>query len=175
MLASRGCGSVGRASPCQGEGRGFESRHPLHPRSSGLRVTALRAPPEGGSTRVHGGVAEWFRQGSAKPCTPVQFRAPPPPDLYDRVSRARSSAGERFPDTEEVTGSNPVAPTTPPLTSGNAVALTIAALCSGNADQFAVWGRSRGLCTGWRPRASSAAHLLPEDHLAALYVRVEGG
>ena len=26
----RGCGSVGRASPCQGEGREFESRHPLH-------------------------------------------------------------------------------------------------------------------------------------------------
>ena len=26
---SCGCGSVGRASPCQGEGRGFESRHPL--------------------------------------------------------------------------------------------------------------------------------------------------
>ena len=25
-----GCGSVGRASPCQGEGRGFESRLPLH-------------------------------------------------------------------------------------------------------------------------------------------------
>ena len=24
-----GCGSVGRASPCQGEGRGYESRHPL--------------------------------------------------------------------------------------------------------------------------------------------------
>jgi hypothetical protein len=24
-----GCSSVGRASPCQGEGRGFESRHPL--------------------------------------------------------------------------------------------------------------------------------------------------
>src|SRR5690606_37350798 len=30
---SRGRGSVGRASPCQGEGRGFESRRPLggHP------------------------------------------------------------------------------------------------------------------------------------------------
>ena len=28
-VAARGCGSVGRASPCQGEGRGFESRHPL--------------------------------------------------------------------------------------------------------------------------------------------------
>src|SRR5690606_17104016 len=26
---SRGRGSVGRASPCQGEGRGFESRRPL--------------------------------------------------------------------------------------------------------------------------------------------------
>jgi hypothetical protein len=33
------------------------------------------------------------------------------PFAYDRVLRARSSAGERFPDTEEVTGSNPVAPT----------------------------------------------------------------
>src|SRR6266540_4999882 len=30
--ASRGRGSVGRASPCQGEGRGFESRRPLHKR-----------------------------------------------------------------------------------------------------------------------------------------------
>ena len=28
-VTARGCGSVGRASPCQGEGRGFESRHPL--------------------------------------------------------------------------------------------------------------------------------------------------
>ena len=26
---ARGCGAVGSASPCQGEGRGFESRHPL--------------------------------------------------------------------------------------------------------------------------------------------------
>ena len=42
------------------------------------------------------------------------------PFAYDRVSRARSSAGERFPDTEEVTGSNPVAPTNKALTSGNA-------------------------------------------------------
>jgi hypothetical protein len=49
-----------------------------------------------------GGVAEWFRQGPAKPCTRVRF--PPPP-------RAVSSAGERLPDTEEVTGSIPVPPT----------------------------------------------------------------
>ena len=26
---ARGCSAVGSASPCQGEGRGFESRHPL--------------------------------------------------------------------------------------------------------------------------------------------------
>src|SRR4030095_15116444 len=40
------------------------------------------------------------------------------PFAYDRGSRARSSAGERFPDTEEVTGSNPVAPTTQKRRSG---------------------------------------------------------
>jgi hypothetical protein len=36
--------------------------------------------------------------------------------------------GRAWPDTEEVTGSNPVAPTNTTLTSGNAVALTITAL-----------------------------------------------
>ena len=35
------------------------------------------------------------------------------------ITRARSSAGEHFPDTEGVTGSNPVAPTNKALTSGN--------------------------------------------------------
>src|SRR5664280_1590374 len=30
LVLSSGSGSVGRASPCQGEGRGFESRLPLH-------------------------------------------------------------------------------------------------------------------------------------------------
>ena len=30
VASSSGSGSVGRASPCQGEGRGFESRLPLH-------------------------------------------------------------------------------------------------------------------------------------------------
>ena len=53
-----GCSAVGSASPCQGEGREFESRHPL------------------GETRF--------------------------------TFSAISSAGERFPDTEEVTGSIPV-------------------------------------------------------------------
>ena len=49
-----------------------------------------------------GGVAEWLRQGPAKPCTRVRF--PPPP-------RAISSVGERYLDTVEVTGSIPVSPT----------------------------------------------------------------
>src|SRR6202789_3334335 len=52
-----------------------------------------------------GGVAEWFRQGPAKPSTRVRFPSPP------RKSRAISSPGERFPDAEEVTGSIPVSPT----------------------------------------------------------------
>jgi hypothetical protein len=43
-----------------------------------------------------------------------------------------------FADTEEVTGSNPVAPTILGLTSGNAAALAITALSSGNAGQVAV-------------------------------------
>ena len=49
-----------------------------------------------------GGVAEWLRQGPAKPCTRVRF---PPP------ARAISSVGERFLDTEEVTSSILVSPT----------------------------------------------------------------
>jgi hypothetical protein len=53
----------------------------------------------------YGGVAEWFRQGPAKPSTGVRFPSPP------RKSRAISSVGERFPDTEEATGSIPVSPT----------------------------------------------------------------
>jgi hypothetical protein len=79
--AVRGRGSVGRASPCQGEGRGFESRRPLG--GAGRRVRGRRStwlpgtvfsPGDGAGS---GGVAEWLRQGPAKPCTRVRF--PPPP------------------------------------------------------------------------------------------------
>ena len=42
---ARGCSAVGSASPCQGEGRGFESRHPLE------RCEQASNP--------NGGVAEW--------------------------------------------------------------------------------------------------------------------
>jgi hypothetical protein len=54
----------GRASPCQGEGRGFESRHPLGRGSQvGPRLT-----------RWSGREA---RQRPAKPCTRVQIPSPP--------------------------------------------------------------------------------------------------
>ena len=82
-----GRGSVGRASPCQGEGRGFESRRPLgdaEHRRGQPAVLGIHGEPAGcgligrrpGSFR--GGVAEWFRQGPAKPCTRVRFPSPPP-------------------------------------------------------------------------------------------------
>jgi hypothetical protein len=59
-LAAGGRGSAGRASPCQGEGRGFESRRPLG--SAGSRL-ARRRPARLSDTRAHplgdGPVAEW--------------------------------------------------------------------------------------------------------------------
>ncbi len=60
---SRGRGSVGRASPCQGEGRGFESRRPL------------------GCLEASSGLTRWSgreaRQRPAKPSTRVQIPSPP--------------------------------------------------------------------------------------------------
>ena len=47
------------------------------------------------------------RQRPAKPCTRVRFPSPPPSSNPSAIS----SAGERFPDTEEVTGSIPVSRT----------------------------------------------------------------
>src|SRR5215813_5683102 len=74
---SCGRGSVGRASPCQGEGRGFESRRPLGgvgrriavPMASTAPGVALKFVLALGSER--GGVAEWPSQGTAKFCTRV--------------------------------------------------------------------------------------------------------
>ena len=96
------CGrsAAGSASPCQGEGRGFESRRPLGGTSVPSRTSRSGCPRLTGE--VSGGVAEWLRQGPAKPCTRVRF--PPPP-------RAISSAGEHYLDTVGVTGSIPVSRT----------------------------------------------------------------
>ncbi len=44
-----------------------------------IRMERFKHP--GGEGRIagrHGGVAEWFRQGPAKPRTAVRFRPPPP-------------------------------------------------------------------------------------------------
>ena len=103
MRLQRGCSAVGSASPCQGEGREFESRHPLH---GSLKWATSKI------LSCRGGMAEWLRQRSAKPCTRVRFPFPPPHSLHIvNFKGAFSSAGERFPDTEEVTGSIPVSRT----------------------------------------------------------------
>src|SRR3954464_13224637 len=87
---SRGRGSAGRASPCQGEGRGFESRRPLGTRGAGhAPVTAVEGP-----------------RGEATACKAVYTGSNPV-----STSRAISSVGERCLDTAEATGSNPVSPT----------------------------------------------------------------
>jgi hypothetical protein len=86
---ARGCSAVGSASPCQGEGRGFESRHPLE-----------------GCSGINPAV-EW-PSGEATACKAVHTGSIP----VSTSTSAISSAGERFPDTEEVTGSIPVSRTT---------------------------------------------------------------
>src|SRR3978361_1356935 len=106
----------GRASPCQGEGRGFESRHPLG------TTRALVARPAPG-VRWSGREA---RQRPAKPSTRVQIPSPPRPPRStsaeggpaEKEGGAIGAAVARFPDTEEVTGSIPVSPTDRPRVLG---------------------------------------------------------
>ena len=92
-LNACGRGSVGRASPCQGEGRGFESRRPL---GVGL-VPAATGPV------LTGGVAE--RRGNG-----LQIRVH---GFKSRLHLGRlAQLVARFPDTEEVISSSLVPPTT---------------------------------------------------------------
>ena len=65
-----------------------------------IRSKVQRHQPQRWSGRV-------VRQRPAKPCTRVRFPSPPPSSNPGAIS----SAGERFPDTEEVTGSIPVSRT----------------------------------------------------------------
>jgi hypothetical protein len=75
---ARGCSAVGSASPCQGEGRGFESRHPLG------RCNWHQ------SQRWSGRVV---RQRPAKPCTRVRFPSPPPAlDSPARLAQRESAS-----------------------------------------------------------------------------------
>src|SRR5258708_8417303 len=58
-----GRGSAGRASPCQGEGRGFESRRPLGGAACGgllILASRLYGPPETPSCRR---APQWLWQG----------------------------------------------------------------------------------------------------------------
>ena len=103
-----GRGSVGRASPCQGEGRGFESRRPL---GEGLK-TARPALRRWGGREA--------RQRTANPCTRVQIPFPPLHPAW-----AAGAGVARFPDTEEVTSSNLVSPTRYPALSGRVFCLSV--------------------------------------------------
>ena len=77
-------------------------------RADGQHGSAVLGPALRG--RACGGMAEWLRQGPAKPCTRVRFPLPP--------LRAVSSAGEHFPDTEGVTSSNPCTAHAAPQVTG---------------------------------------------------------
>jgi hypothetical protein len=97
----------GSASPCQGEGREFESRHPLECWWSASAGRGMWA-----TTR--GGVAE--RRGSGLQSRPHGFESRRHLNHQDRHHVRNSiwaigAAVARFPDTEEVTGSIPVSPT----------------------------------------------------------------
>ena len=124
----RGRGSAGRASPCQGEGRGFESRRPLGTSGAG-RETGARVRWSGREAR----------QRPAKPSTRVQI--PSPPRLprstsaeegpAARPGRAIGAAVARFPDTEEVTGSIPVSPTSAePQAADGRLGLFVPGICA---------------------------------------------
>ena len=68
---ARGLSAVGSAPPCQGGGRGFEPRSPLHASTK----AGLDRPF---SYRRSGQVV---RQGPAKPSPPVRIRASPPGNI----------------------------------------------------------------------------------------------
>ena len=106
---SLSCGrsSVGRASPCQGEGRRFESGRPLR---GAARSTTRRERRFTWMRKHSWWVGREARQRPAKPCTRVRIPYPPPSAPHS-AARAIGAAVARFPDTEEVTGSNPVSPT----------------------------------------------------------------
>lgn len=114
----------GRASPCQGEGREFESRHPLagHCRKSvrGITVQCSKCCTELWiSGPKYGGVAERRGSGLQSRVHGFESRSHLHFTAVNRFQQvflvliwAIGAAVARFPDTEEVTGSIPVSPTT---------------------------------------------------------------
>ncbi len=79
FFLARGHGSVGRAPPCQGGGRGFEPRCPLHVNEGPATRPALFIWRRG----------QVVRHGPAKPLPPVRIWASPPVHcMRPRVSGA---------------------------------------------------------------------------------------
>src|SRR3954447_8092859 len=87
---ARGRSAVGSASPCQGEGRGFESRRPLGDAPGRQWGPTLDQQVD---TGFRGGMAEWLRQGPAKPCTRVRFPLPPRGTAQWRATAASTEHG----------------------------------------------------------------------------------
>src|SRR5664280_2828693 len=92
--SSSGSGSVGRASPCQGEGRGFESRLPLHSFHAAnpdwlQPINRASAPSSSGRTADFGSVRRGSNPRGAASLTetPVPLPAEPPPQGGPRPRR----------------------------------------------------------------------------------------
>src|SRR6185312_5185705 len=104
----RGRSAAGSASPCQGEGRGFESRRPLEapPRRSARRwrrCDTRAAWPSGLGKGLQSPVRGFDSRRRLVTATITATAV---------YIRAISSVGEHYLDTVGVTGSIPVSPTT---------------------------------------------------------------
>jgi hypothetical protein len=99
VLNPRGRGSVGRASPCQGEGRGFESRRPLqsHPALTRLLGARHYAEEPGAGAYVNRLGANWRAWHVASDEQPAGGRSDlfPPSDDLDALAldQLRDRAG----------------------------------------------------------------------------------
>jgi hypothetical protein len=95
-----GRGSVGRAQPCQGWGRRFESGRPLHRSpadgrdrsalSPRIRLSSWRKAPTNGAPAWR--CSQVARQRPAKPLSPVRIRASPPSVARRACQRRRWQA-----------------------------------------------------------------------------------
>ena len=119
-----GHGSVGRAQPCQGWGRGFEPRCPLQAQQPDYYGSRAFSCPSHGLelfsnyskiVLAFGRIIPYIKSSQADMAQLVEHNlakvgvAGSSPVV--RSIWAFSSGGERFPDTEEVTSSNLVTPT----------------------------------------------------------------
>jgi hypothetical protein len=148
----RGRGSAGRASPCQGEGRGFESRRPLgaslaqsqwgevfpggvaERRGNGLQIRV-----HGFKSRLHlGRLAQWERASLTRKRSLVQIQYRPP------ASPLVSEAFGRVWRWDRLT-CRPMSPYASP-----SLCLPVHARPSGSGSCLTVLGRDSGSCASRR-------------------------